>query len=69
MAAKKSGGKKEKKERSKKPAYKLATLFEIENGHVKRKNKTCPKCGQGFFLAAHKDRLTCGKCGYMEKKS
>jgi len=27
----------------------------------------CPKCGPGIFLAAHKDRRTCGKCGYMEK--
>jgi len=33
-----------------------------------KKNKTCPKCGPGFFLANHKDRLTCGKCGYMEKR-
>lgn len=24
----------------------------------------CPKCGPGIFLAKHKDRQTCGKCGY-----
>ena len=24
----------------------------------------CPKCGPGIFLAMHKDRQTCGKCGY-----
>ena len=24
----------------------------------------CPKCGPGTFLAKHKDRQTCGKCGY-----
>ena len=24
----------------------------------------CPKCGQGVFLARHKDRQTCGSCGY-----
>lgn len=29
--------------------------------------KTCPKCS--VFLADHKDRLTCGTCGYMEMKS
>jgi len=34
---------------------------------AKRKNKFCPKCGAGVFLAQHKDRLTCGKCHYMEK--
>lgn len=34
----------------------------------KAKAKTCPKCGPGIFLAEHSDRLTCGKCSYMEKK-
>ena len=24
----------------------------------------CPKCGPGIFLGKHKDRQTCGKCGY-----
>ena len=26
----------------------------------------CPKCGPGIFLASHKDRKSCGKCGYTE---
>ncbi|HLC37997.1 MAG TPA: hypothetical protein VJI71_00935 [Candidatus Norongarragalinales archaeon] len=30
--------------------------------------KYCPKCGPGVRLADHKDRVSCGKCGYMEKK-
>jgi small subunit ribosomal protein S27Ae len=30
--------------------------------------KSCPKCGTGTKLAQHADRLSCGKCGYMEKK-
>lgn len=30
--------------------------------------KYCPKCGTGIKLAEHKDRLSCGKCGYMEKR-
>ena len=55
-------GKKPKKKKKPKQIHKL-----YEGG--KLKNKTCPKCGAGFFLAAHKDRLTCGKCGYMEKTS
>lgn len=29
-------------------------------------NKTCPRCGDGTFLAKHKDRLYCGKCRYTE---
>lgn len=42
-------------------------LYESSGG-LKRKNKSCPKCGQGTFMAQHKDRYTCGKCGYMEKR-
>ncbi len=30
--------------------------------------KFCPKCGSGVKLADHKDRRSCGKCGYFEKK-
>ncbi|HSU73007.1 MAG TPA: 30S ribosomal protein S27ae [Candidatus Binatia bacterium] len=41
-------------------------LFEKKGDSVVRKNKHCPKCGPGFFLAAHKDRHVCGKCGYVE---
>jgi small subunit ribosomal protein S27Ae len=41
-------------------------LFAKKGDAVERKNKHCPKCGPGFFLAAHKDRLVCGKCGYVE---
>ena len=26
----------------------------------------CPKCGAGVFLAKHKDRVSCGRCGYTE---
>ncbi|MCF7865965.1 30S ribosomal protein S27ae [Candidatus Woesearchaeota archaeon] len=67
MAAKKGGkpapkgGAAPKKKKSGKPIH---TLY--ENG--KAKNLSCPKCGPGIFLAAHKDRASCGKCGYMEKK-
>ncbi|MEW5996530.1 MAG: ribosomal S27a family protein [Candidatus Micrarchaeota archaeon] len=33
-----------------------------------RPGKHCPKCGPGVRLAQHKDRLSCGKCGYFERK-
>ena len=32
----------------------------------KQVNKFCQKCGPGVFMAKHKDRMTCGKCGYTE---
>lgn len=35
-----------------------------ENG--KAKNRSCPKCGPGFFMGIHKDRIVCGKCNYTE---
>jgi len=28
--------------------------------------RMCPRCGPGTLLAAHKDRVACGKCGYAE---
>ena len=30
--------------------------------------KSCPKCGAGYKLAEHKERRSCGKCGYSETK-
>jgi len=60
--------KKEKKAEGKKlkKTSKKYLLYEAEGGVLKRKGKFCPKCGAGVFLARHKDRLTCGKCGYTE---
>lgn len=55
------------KEKQKK-SYSVTRLYEVKGTIVERKNKTCPKCGQGYYLANHKNRLTCGKCGYMEAK-
>lgn len=43
-------------------------LYNISGKKIERKNKSCPKCGPGTFLAAHKDRLVCGTCHYMEKR-
>ena len=43
-------------------------LYEVKDGKLIRKNKFCPRCGSGVFLANHKDRLACGKCGYTEWK-
>ena len=35
---------------------------------VTAKKPVCPKCGPGVYLATHKDRVSCGKCGYTEFK-
>ncbi|MFA5126161.1 MAG: 30S ribosomal protein S27ae [archaeon] len=42
--------------------------YDVSTGVLKRKNKFCAKCGPGVFMAEHKDRSACGKCGYMEMK-
>jgi small subunit ribosomal protein S27Ae len=52
------------------PAKKEATskkdYFAVQGTKIERKRRNCPKCGPGVFLAEHKDRNTCGKCGYTE---
>lgn len=38
--------------------------YKISGTSVARANESCPRCGPGHFMAAHKDRKTCGKCHY-----
>ena len=54
-------------EKQKKPKVKKSKKYSIENDSLK-KGKFCPKCGPGVFMADHKDRFSCGKCSYTEKK-
>ncbi len=56
-----------KKQKKPKKPNQVWKLYEKKGEEIIRKNKTCPKCGAGVYLAAHKGRVTCGKCGYMEK--
>lgn len=55
-----------KKAVSKKKGKSLGTLYSISADKIQRKNKFCPKCGPGMFMANHKNRLVCGKCLYVE---
>jgi ubiquitin-small subunit ribosomal protein S27Ae len=48
----------------KKKSMKIWKLYQVSGGKAERKNKICSKCGAGVFLAKHKDRETCGRCGY-----
>lgn len=54
-----------KKPKAKEHIVKINTVYDTSGG-LKRKNKSCPKCGAGVFMAKHKNRATCGKCGYTE---
>lgn len=70
------GGKKRKKKtytkpkkiKHKKKKVPMAVLkfYKVsDDGKVERLRRECPKetCGAGIFMAAHKDRHYCGKCG------
>ncbi|MCH7568631.1 MAG: 30S ribosomal protein S27ae [Nanoarchaeota archaeon] len=39
--------------------------YTIQGSSVTRQ-KSCPRCGVGVFLAINKGRLHCGKCHYTE---
>lgn len=41
-------------------------LYEKSGDKITRKNKSCPKCGQGTFMAKHSNRMTCGLCHMTE---
>jgi len=43
-------------------------LYEVKDGKLLRKARTCPRCGAGIFMAEHKDRYSCGRCGYTKWK-
>jgi small subunit ribosomal protein S27Ae len=43
---------------------KIKRLYKTDSGHIERLRKECPKCGPGFFMADHADRVACGNCGY-----
>ena len=55
--------KKQKKPRKQMQVWKI---YDSKTGTLSRKTTSCPKCGPGVFLAKHKDRKSCGRCGYTE---
>uniref|UniRef100_A0A803KU69 Small ribosomal subunit protein eS31 domain-containing protein n=1 Tax=Chenopodium quinoa TaxID=63459 RepID=A0A803KU69_CHEQI len=71
------GGKKHKKKtfttskkthhEKKKEPLAILKLYKIDDdsGNLEKLRKECPspQCGAGSFMAAHSDRLSCGKCG------
>jgi len=47
-------------------SVKRSAYFAVEGDRAVPQRKYCPRCGPGVFMAQHKDRLSCGKCGYTE---
>lgn len=62
---KKASIKKGKKKRKKKPSSKRYKMYKLEGGKLTRQ-RNCPRCGPGIFLAIRKGRVHCGKCSYTE---
>ncbi len=59
--------KRAKKERRRARERGIWTRYKIEGGKLIRLFKFCPKCGRP--MATHKDRYSCGYCGYTEFKT
>ena len=55
-----------KGKKQRKPSKSTRKADYYQNG-IKNKRE-CPKCGVGVFMAEHKDRFHCGKCGFSEFK-
>jgi len=65
--AKKTEKKQGKKPHKNKPTSKKYKFYKIQGDKLERE-RHCPRCGPGIFLAKSKtgDRLYCGKCQYTE---
>jgi ubiquitin-small subunit ribosomal protein S27Ae len=57
-----------KKEVKKEAPSAKKDYYQVKGDKMDRVKKFCPKCGPGVFMAEHKDRTACGKCGYTEFK-
>jgi len=59
-------GKKPPKVRKKeKGAY---TRYKVDDKGLTRLRPYCERCGQGYFMADHGDRYSCGHCGFTRYK-
>ena len=60
---------KERKEKKPKANVQVWKLYKVEETTLTRLKKECPRCGRGYFMAEHKDRMSCGNCGYTTFKT
>jgi small subunit ribosomal protein S27Ae len=57
-----------KKKRKPKVSPQVYKFYKVQGDSLKRLKQDCPRCGKGRFLAEHKNRLSCGNCGYTSFK-
>jgi small subunit ribosomal protein S27Ae len=60
---------KERKKAKPKANVQVWKLYKISDNSVERLRRECPRCGHGYFMAEHKDRQSCGHCGYTSFKN
>jgi small subunit ribosomal protein S27Ae len=44
------------------------TRYKIDEKGLTRMRPYCERCGQGYFMADHGDRFSCGHCGFTRYK-
>ncbi|HVP24474.1 MAG TPA: 30S ribosomal protein S27ae [Methanomicrobiales archaeon] len=49
-------------------AAKRSSYYTLQEGKAVLTRRHCPRCGPGVLMAEHKDRVSCGRCGYTEFK-
>ena len=60
---------KPKREKKKKKEKGIHALYKVEGEKVTRLRPVCERCGTGYFMGEHKDRYTCGHCGFTRYKT
>jgi len=63
--AKPKGKKPPKIRKKEKGAY---TRYKVDDKGLTRLRPYCERCGQGYFMADHGDRYSCGHCGFTRYK-
>jgi len=62
---KRKGKKPPKVRKKEKGAY---TRYKVDDKGLTRLRPYCERCGQGYFMADHGDRYSCGHCGFTRYK-
>jgi len=60
---------KPKREKKKKQEKGVHAMYKVEGEKVSRLRPVCERCGPGYFMGDHKDRYTCGHCGFTRYKT
>jgi small subunit ribosomal protein S27Ae len=59
------GKKRPKVHKKEKGAY---TRYKVDDKGLTRLRPYCERCGQGYFMADHGNRYSCGHCGFTRYK-